>query len=179
MANNNNPHGLRPLGTNVMGGATVTYPFQKAAADAQAIFRQDVVARQTGGFIGADAIVPGTTLLSGVTLDYGAALTLTNHLVIVDPGAYYEAQSDITGAGATSVTAAQLGQNANLVYAAGSGLPPHLSGTQIAASTVAASAALDVHLIELYPDIQNSFGNYDRIEILINKGRLNGTTAGV
>ena len=116
MANPNYPHGLRPLMTNIMGGAVSTVQFTKAASDATAIYRQDLVARQTGGNIGADSITAGTTLISGVSLDYGAASTLTNHLVVVDPGCLFEAQSDLSASGGTaSLAAAQMGQNAKLV----------------------------------------------------------------
>ena len=175
MANLNNPHGLRHLGTDLSGGPSQFRQFTKPASDANTIYRGDVVARANGGGISAGGITPGTTLLSGVVLDYGAANTLTTHQVCVSPLALYEAQAN----GANGVTAAQLGQNANLAIAAGSSLPPHLSGTMIDSSTVATTATLDVHLVDLYGDVNNAFGQYDRIEIVINKHRMNGGTAGV
>lgn len=175
MANQNNPHGLRPLGISLSGGPSFIQTLIKAAANATAIFRQDVVARQSGGFIGADSITPGTTLLTGVTLDAGAALTQTSHLVVTSPDALYEAQSD--GAG---IVAANLGLNANLTYAAGATIGPKISGTVISTASAAVTSTLDVHLIQLYNDaVNNAFGLYSRIEVVINKQRYNGGTAGV
>jgi hypothetical protein len=181
MANPNNPHGLRPLMTSVTGGAVAVSQFSKAVGDAQAIYRQDVLTRAAGGAVSSAGITPGTTLIQGVALDFGKASTATLHLVITDPGALFEAQSDLSAAGATaSLVAANMGLNANLTaWGAGSTLPPNLSATQISATSAAVTSTLDVHLLGLYADIQNAFGNYCRIEIVINKHRFNGVTAGV
>ena len=178
MANANNPHGLRPLGTSVSGAPTSISKYTKSASNATPIYRQDVVARQSGGAIGADSITPGTTLLSGVSLDYGAALTQTDHLIVTSPDALFEVQADASS-GNVGFVAANGGLNANLVYAAGSALPPHLSGTMLAISTLATTATLDVHVLGLYADINNVFGPQARVEIVINKHRLAPGVAGV
>jgi hypothetical protein len=181
MANPNNPHGLRPLGTSITGGAVAVSKFSKAVGDTQAIYRQDVLARAAGGAVSSAGLTPGTTFIQGVSLDFGAASKATDHLVITDPGALFECQSDLSATGGTvSVVAANMGLNANLTaWAAGSTLPPNLSITQISATSAATTSTLDVHLLGLYADIQNAFGNYCRIEIFINKHRFNGVTAGV
>ena len=178
MANTNNPHGLRPLGTSVTGAPTSIAQYQKSAANATPIYRQDVVARQSGGMIGADSITPGTTLLSGVSLDYGAASTLTTHLVVTSPDALFEVQADASS-GNVGIVAANCGLNANLVYAAGTTLPPRLSGTMLAVSSLATTSTLDVHVLGLYADVNNAFGPQARIEIVINKHRLAPGVAGV
>jgi hypothetical protein len=180
MANVNNAHGLRPMGTNLAGGAPAITPIQKLVGNVNPIYRQDVVSRLAGGGLDSNGVVPGTTLLSGVALDYSPGSFAFLHLVQVSPDSLYEAQSDLSASGGTaSLLATNMGLNANLAIAAGSALPPHLSGTQISATSAAVTATLDVHLLNLYADINNAFGNYCRIEIVINKHRMYGATAGV
>ena len=71
MANNNNPHGFRPLGWCLGGGPPFHFQsLQKAASYGTAIYPFDLVERATGGTIDT-TITPGTTLMSGVALDYG------------------------------------------------------------------------------------------------------------
>ena len=69
MPNTDNPHGLRCLGRNVVGGFIEVELMQKAAGSAAALFIQDAVARLDTGYLGRSAdITPGTTLYDGVNL---------------------------------------------------------------------------------------------------------------
>lgn len=173
MANKNNPHGLRPLGVCQSGGAPVIEPFSKLAAYATAIFRNDAVNRaadsgiQTGG-------TPGTTLYSGVSLQYSPASTADTVLVMTSPDAIFEAQ--VNG----SLVEADLGLNANLLLTAGSALTK-LSKHEINATGVATTGTLDVHLLRRHavPVSQNDFGTNVRLEIVFNKHRMNPGVAGV
>lgn len=173
MANINSPHGCFPLGINLAGGAPTIEEFTKVVGDGQAIFRYDPVARVAGGAISAASISPGTTLYSGVALDYGALSTATTHKVITSPDALYEAQGDSTG-----VAAANLGLNANLALNAGDATTKK-SGAVINHVGIAVDATLDVHLLRLFANADNVAGAYARVEIVFNKHRMAPASVGV
>jgi hypothetical protein len=177
MANVNNPHGLMPLGVSIGGGAPFIQRFAKLAAYATGIFINDPVARVSGGALQIPA-TPGTTLYSGVSIDYSPASTAsigTGIAVITDPEAMYEGQAD-------SATLANMGLNANLVSGAGSTLTKQ-SGWYIGvtATPAATTATLDVHLLDFYALVGNAnvSGAYVRIEVVFNKSRMGQGVAGV
>ncbi len=174
MANTNNPHGLRPLGWCLGGGMPYYRTLSKVVGYGTAIYPFDVVAQVSGGAIQIPA-TPGTTLISGVALDYGALSKATDHLVCVSPEAVYEAQDDDT---VTGIVATQMGLNANLVYSAGT-LATKKSGHQIDQDVIDVTATYDVHLLQLLNVPDNAFGPNARIEIVINKHRMNPGVVGV
>jgi hypothetical protein len=173
MANINNPHGLMPLGTSLSGGPQAIQILQKVASNANAIYRYDPVARQADGSIGADSITPGTTLYSGVSLNYGAASTLTDQAVVISPDAIYEVQCD-----STAIAAGDMGANANLTLGAGSATTK-MSGAVINGGSIATTSTLDLHLLGLFNIVGNAFGAYARIEVVFNKHRMAPGVAGV
>jgi hypothetical protein len=173
MANNNNPHGLRPLGISLSGGPAMLDSLSKASGYGTAIFTYDAVNRVADGSIEASA-TPGTTLYSGVALNYGAASTATDHLVVISPDALYEAQVD----DATGFTAAEMGLNANLLLTAGNATTK-VSKHTINHTGVDVTATLDVHLLGLLNVPDNAFGGYARIEICFNKHRMAPAAVGV
>ncbi|NWG75089.1 MAG: hypothetical protein HXY24_10865 [Rubrivivax sp.] len=171
MANANNPHGLLPL-YSLAGGALLVEEFDKLSTYGTALYPGDAVACTADGRVLEVPATPGTTRISGVNLNWGAASKATKHLVVVDPVYVFEAQAD------DALAAADMGLNANLVYGAGSATKL-TSGHQIDASTVAVTATLDVKLLKKLAIPGNDWGAYVRIEILINKHRMTGDTAGV
>lgn len=175
MPNINSPRGLRSLGISLTGGPPVIETFSKPASLDTAIFRHDPVARLADGSISAKSadITPGTTLYSGVALNHGAASTATEHAVIINPDAMYEAQANGSG-----LAAADMGLNANLVAGAGNAATK-ISKWEIASSTANTSNALDVHLLRLFDVVGNEYGAYARIEVVFNKHRMYGGVAGV
>lgn len=173
MANLNSPHGLKPLGICLSGGAPVIELLSKAVGYGTAIFRYDAINKVAGGTIEASA-TPHTTKYSGVALDYGAASTATDHLCSITPDALYEAQGD----DATGNVAADMGLNADLVLTAGNTLTKN-SKHQIDSSTKATGATLDVKLHRLLNVPDNEFGGYARIEISFNAHRDAPGVAGV
>ena len=177
MANNNNPHGFRPLGWCLGGGPPFIQSLQKAASYGTAIYPFDLVERATGGTIDT-TITPGTTLMSGVALDYGALSTLTNHLVIVSADAILEAQDDNHSADG-GIVAANMGQNANCIVSVAGSLTLKQSGHQINSATVQTTSTLDLKLLQLLNVPDNAFGANARIEVIINKHRMNPGVAGV
>jgi hypothetical protein len=170
MANLDNPHGLRCIGT-MHGGPPETDQFSKVVGYGTAIFRGDAVNQVADGSIEASA-TPGTTLYSGVALNYGAASTATDHGVIVDPFAIFEAQAD------GALAAADMGLNANLVLTAGSATTK-ISKHQINSATENTTATLDVKLRKKLNVPDNEWGAYVRIEIVFNKHRAAFAVAGV
>jgi len=174
MANNNNPHGLKPLGYSLSGAPCVVEIMTAAAAYGTAIFMYDAVNQVAGGALQASA-TPGTTLYSGVSLDYGAASVQQDHIVFCTPDAVFECQDDGTGSG---IIASTIGQNANLVLTAGNA-QTKVSKHQIAASTIATTSTLDVKLLRLLNVPTNSYGVNAVAEIAFNKHRYGQGVAGV
>lgn len=175
MANVDNPHGLRPLMRCVDGGFPLTEQFDKDASEGTAIFMWDAVNRENDGNIEAASATPGTTLYSGVSLNYGAASTLTSHLVIVSPGAIFEAQDN---ADTNGFDAADMGLNANIELNAGSATTL-LSGHEIDESTLNTTNSLDLHLWKLLDVPDNAAGSYSRVVVTFNKHRMALGVAGV
>jgi hypothetical protein len=176
LSNVNNPHGLRPMMRTLDGGEISLFPFTKLAAYGTGIFQWDVVNRVTGGALQAGG-TPGTTLWSGVALNYSPASTLATIQTIISTAAVYEAQDGNLLAG---ITAAMIGQNANInVSTAGSATRPNLSGHVIDDNTVAVTASLDLHLLNLFADPNNAAGPHARVEVMFNKHRMANVAAGV
>jgi hypothetical protein len=173
MANRDNPHGLQFVGTQ-HGGACILQHFAKAVGYGTAMFINDVVNRVADGSIQSGG-TPGTTLITGVNLNYGAASLATEHDVIVDPFAIFEAQDNNDTDG---IAAADLGLNCNIEYNAGS-TSTLISGHELDESTADVTSTLDVHLRKLLPVPDNAHSSWARIEISINKHRYATGVAGV
>lgn len=175
MANVDNPHGLRPIMRTMSGGCPVIEQFFKDASEAAAIFIFDAVNQEADGNIEANSATPGTTLYSGVSLNYGAALTLTPHLVIVSPDAVFEAQDNNDTDGTAAV---DMGLNGNIELNAGSALT-QISGHELDESTFNTTNSLDVKLLKKLDVPDNDFGSFCRVEIMFNKHRRAPGVAGV
>jgi hypothetical protein len=173
MANVNFPHGLRPLGISLSGGPGTIEQHSKVVGYGTAIFVHDAINRVADGSIEASA-TPGTTLYSGVSLDYGKASTATDHLCLVNPDALFEAQ----GNGSGTLGADDMGLNANLILTAGNATTK-VSKHQIAENTKDVTATLDVKLRTLLNVPENAYGANARIEIVFNRHRLAPGVAGV
>lgn len=172
MPNVNNPHGFSPVGYVLGGGPPALVQFSKAASYGTALYPGDLVHQVADGTIESNSATPGTTRYSGVNLNWGPASTKTEHLVIVDPKCVFEAQAN------GPIAADDLGLNANALLGAGDAAALK-SGHQINASTKNTTASLDLKLLRLHPVAGNEFGEYARIQVVINKHRLNPEVAGV
>jgi hypothetical protein len=144
----------------------------KDSGGATAIFPGDVVGREADSFI-APGGTPGTTTYDGVSLDGGAALTQTDHLVVVDPYIIFEAQDNGDG-----LVVADEGQNVNFEFNAGDTLR-NRSGHELDGSTHNTTATLDAKLLRLVPNQSNEPGANARFEIFINKHRRTLGIAGI
>lgn len=175
MPNVDNPHGLRPIGRTIDGGFPRIQGFQKDASEGTAIFQFDAVNREADGNLDAASATPGTTLYSGVSLNYGAASTLTDHLVVVSPGALFEAQDNNDTDG---LAAADEGLNINIELNAGS-TSTLISGHELDESTLNTSNGLDLHVIQKLDVPGNDYGSYCRMIVMFNKHRMATVAAGV
>lgn len=174
MANVDNPHGLSNLGRTLAGGMPTIESFVKAVGFGTALFIGDAIARAADGTIDK-TITPGTTLFSGVNLNYGAASTATDHLVVTSPDALFECQDNNDTDG---FVAADMGLNVNLELNAGSAVT-QLSGHELDESTIQTTATLDVKLIRKYDVPGNEYTAWGRYEIMFNKHRMAPSMVGV
>lgn len=170
MANVDNPHGLRPLMRTITGGEPQVRTFQKDAS-AAVMYIYDVVQRDADGGISSGVSTP----LLGVSLTYGKATTATDQLVVVSPGAVYEAQDndDVDG-----LALVDMGANCNVEAGAGSATLL-ISGNELDESSADTTATLHVHLIELLNVPNNAYGAHARIEVCFNAAALGSQTAGI
>lgn len=177
MANRDNPHGCIFVGMDGPGNPW-HQQFNKVAAYGTALYQGDAVARVAGSatanFLGAVEIpgTPGTTAITGVNSNHGAASTLTQHTVNVSSNSLYEAQDNKDTDG---LVAADLGLNCNLEYNSGSATTLQ-SGHELDESTANVSASRDVHLVEflLTPDNDPLGGGWQRVVFKINLHRYAG-----
>ena len=176
MANTDNPHGFFPCG-HMFGVQEEVEPLSKVVGYGTAIFKYDVVHRVGDGSIEAAGtnFTPGTTAMSGVALNHGAASTATSHFVVVDPFCVFEAQDNNDTDG---IAAADLGLNINLEANAGDA-NSKVSGHELDESTANTTSTLDLHLRRLFPISGNAHGSFARIEVISNRHRQHSLIAGV
>jgi hypothetical protein len=154
---------------NLEGGPSNVQTYSKDASENVIIYRHDLVTVEADGAITAGG-TPGSTRMLGAALNHGAALTATDHSVVWNPGALYEAQDNAVSAG---VVAADMFAGANAEYNAGD-TGTLISGHEINETGISAtSAALDLKLIALYQNPDNAFGPNARIICKINLHLLN------
>lgn len=175
MANVDAPHGCRPLMRSLAGGEVAITKFSKPVTEDTAIFHGDPVAMAIDGVITPDR-TPGTTLIVGVALNFGAAAKATEHDVLITPSAVFEAQDDEAVNG---IQADELHEKTNLITGAGN-VATGLSGAELDAD-VATTGTLDAQLLGKYASPDNEIGagiGHVRCEFFINKHYYNpGATA--
>jgi len=172
MANNNNPHGFRPLMRSLSGGpGAAMLGAHKLVGDGTALFIGDAVKLAASGTKTTKCITAATVgaTAAGVNLIYGAALTATDHLIIPVNSQIFEVQID-------TIAAADLDKNAALVAGAGS-TTTHISGHS--ANGVATTNTLDLKVLGLMNSPDNAVGAYARIEVLFNNLQMFNQVAGV
>lgn len=172
MANNNNPHGFRPLMRSTVGGpAHAVVDAHKVVGVATALFINDVVVLQGGGTKPTASIAPAAPggVFYGVNLIYGAAATASDHVIILGEKQIFETQID-------TVTMAQLEMNAALVAGAGNAT---LHTSAHSANGVAATNTLGLKLLGLYRSPDNAVGAFARVLVTFNKSAFADQTAGV
>lgn len=180
MANVDNPHGFRPLGRNLYGGASEVVAAHKLVTYGTALFIYDAVCKAATGTkktpcIDA-AITPGTTPVFGVNLVYGAASAATDHLVIPSLGNVFECQDD--GDAPNGLVAADMAKNANISLGAGNAATL-ISGHELDEDTANTTNTLDLHILGLLDVPDNAFGAHARVEVMFNRAALANQTVGI
>lgn len=203
MANLQAPFGLKPSryrdGSNWNGAANLYYI---PAADGNQYNVGDVVKSAAGGdangipqvvkaagtdtlrgvIVGVLVAPPNLPSIVGVNLD----LTLQNIpatkakdyyvLVVDDQGVLFEVQDD--GITTANLVAASCNKNCSLTITNPTS-PQQNSATVILSSSIAATAALNIKLLGLKQQPNNSYGAYATWVCMINQHELQGGTAGV
>jgi hypothetical protein len=186
-----NAFGLRWTGFTRHGAPAYLNQYAKLASDAQAIFMNDLlmkVANSVANPEGGNPIpacksaatgTPGTGLWLGTSLNYGAASTATQHLVVDDPMAVFLVQSDSSTA---KTVANQVGKNANIVVSGAGSTTTKQSGMVLNGSSVATTSGLDVRIVGWWNNLAVNPDNaaYPILEVTIALHQhLNSSTAGV
>ena len=186
MANKDAPFGLKPIGKIGQNADNNGLSEYDIAASATAIYFQDPVEILATGTIGVAAAADTTILgsLNGVffTDANTSKPTFANHLnasntatdikgfVTDDPYQRYEIQAD----GATA--AADVGLNADFVYAAGSS-PDYVSQVELDTSDQKTGTA-QLRIIGISKDPENNTAGSANVNlvVIINEHQLKGTT---
>ncbi len=183
MANSDFARGLIPVRKAADSGyacpssyATALFPgdpvIKTGTADAEGY--SEVNAAANGGSITGVVVGfedPGSTLLG-----YGAASTTRAVLVADDPATLFEIQEDAVGG---ALALADVGLNADLIAAAGS-TSLRQSGWQLDTSTKAATATLQVKIIEFQHRADNEVpGAKAKVLVKINKTTETAGQAGI
>ena len=180
MANNDKAFGLRPIGNLSATGAQKQYGYQIADNQAGTIFQGDLVVL-TGGFI--SRFLPAThTAAVGVfngcnyndpttgkptfSNFYPGSVNITsgqiNADVLDDPNQLFLIQCD------AGFVAADVGKNADVIGTGGS-TTSGISAMELASSTLATTAALNLKVVGLYNDVNNEFGTNAVVVVKINE----------
>ena len=151
----------------------------KLVGDGTALFVHDVVKRAAAGTKKTLCITAATAAAAqfGVNLNYGAALTATDHLIIPGHLQVFEAQEDGVTHGGVNVAAVDCGLNANLVATAGNAVT-QVSKHEISGTTIANTNSLDFHLLGLLDMPGNDFGANARMLVTFNNSQLDSQIAG-
>lgn len=175
MSNVNAAYGFRSIGRTKDGGEIELAEFNALSSYGTAIFIGDVIERNSAGDVDR-VITPGSTLISGVAMNYGAASTARKILAIEQPGALFSAQT-----GATGIVYADLGLNANVKLGSGSTTTKKSADIIDDGTTTApaVTATYDLHLRALLAVPNNAYGAYARIEVVFNNHRQSPASVGV
>lgn len=188
MANSNNPFGFRPIIR--AGGAPFSInQYAKPASDANALFAFDVVIKVAVAVAMPEAptynlpgiqtgyqATPGTSLLVGASLAFGAASTLTVHPVVDETDVIFNAQAKT---GVVITTVGHVGKNANLSLTQAGSTSTRMSKQAIDSATIAATATLDFRLRLISMASPNAEGDSAILEVSINKHFYAQGAAGV
>ena len=180
MANIDKAFGLRPIGNLSATGAQKQYGYQIADNQAGTIFQGDLVVL-TGGFISrflpashtaAVGVFNGcnyndpTTGKPTFSNFYPGSVNITSGQisadVLDDPNQLFIVQCD------ADFVAADVGKNADVIGTGGS-TTNGISTMELASSTLANSAALNLKVVGLYNDVNNAFGTNAVVVVKINE----------
>lgn len=180
MANIDKAFGLRPIGNLSATGAQKQYGYEIADNQAGTIFQGDLVALSAGYitrflpathtaavgvFNGCNYIDP-TTGKPTFKNFYPGSVNITAGKIVADvnddPSQLFLVQCD------AGFVAADVGKNADVVGTGGS-TTTGISTMELASSTLATTAALNLKVVGLYNDVNNEFGTNAVVVVKINE----------
>ena len=180
MANVNKAFGLRPIGNLSATGAQKQYGYEIADNQAGTIFQGDLVALASGFitrflpathtaavgvFNGCNYIDP-TTGKPTFKNFYPGSVNITAGKIVADviddPNQLFLVQCN------AGFVAANVGNNADVVGTGGS-TTTGISSMELASSTLATTAALNLKVVGLYNDVNNDFGTNAVVVVKINE----------
>jgi hypothetical protein len=180
MANIDKAFGLRPIGNLSATGAQKQYGYEIADNQAGTIFQGDLVALSAGFitrflpathtaavgvFNGCNYIDP-TTGKPTFKNFYPGSVNITAGKIVADvnddPSQLFLIQCD------AGFVAADVGKNADVVGTGGS-TTTGISTMELASSTLATTAALNLKVVGLYNDVNNEFGTNAVVVVKINE----------
>lgn len=172
MANTDAPHGFRPV-RHLTGGTVRTNVYNLVAANS-AIGVGDVIVQTDTGEVNRGAADPTAGTVVGVAAEPKAASDGGDILVWDDPDIIYEAQMDD---GTTYTVQTGMNLNYNIV----DGTPVNgVSIQEIDEGSAATTSTLPLKALRLYKAVDNAFGQFNRIEVILNTHVARGVgTAGV
>lgn len=194
MANTNAPFGLRPIAR--IGGTPFSLTrYAHLAADSTAIFRNDVVAKISGG-AGLDPDVQtatyaqqvasayhtsyapavGTGPWLGVAADYCAASALGMVHIYDEPDALFLVQGKT---GTTYSTASHVGKNANISLTTAGSATTKQGAMAVDGATINTTNTLDLRLRSISMIVPNAEGDSAIFEVTINNHIYSNLIAGV
>lgn len=171
MANVNGPHGFRAV-RNRFGGSMVEVKYFDKPANQGAVYPGDLVIALGDGTVGPLA-TPGTGLIVGAALGYAKASVLGSVAVALAESTVFEAQAN------GDLEATNISQNANAALGNGGDANLIRSSHQVDVSTANTTATLDLKILALYPTPDNAYGNYARVDVIVNRPALTAGVAGV
>jgi hypothetical protein len=133
------------------------------------------VVQSAAGDTHVGVVVGFEPLKTNLETRHRAASTSRVAYVVDDPNVIFEIQEV---SGGTALTATAVGNNANVVVAAGS-TTTALSGMELDNSTEATTADLDLKILGLVQREDNDYGEHAKWLVLINDHAFRGTVAGV
>ena len=172
MANADGPHGFRPV--RALDGCCIsTQRFAVTAANGAIGIGDLVVIDSTGLITGRSAASPAAGTVVGVAAEPKAASAGGYVAVYASPSIVFEGQTDDGTATATAVTA--VGNNINIVDTAPSN---GISQQEFDENTAATTNTLVFKILGLYPAVGNAYGEFNRLEVILNKGIMVGAGDG-
>ena len=183
MANRDNPHGFRPLMRALGGGpGAAMMGAHKLVGYGTALFIHDVITRVASGLkytqaISA-AITPGTTTIAGVNMNWGAASTATDHMIV--PAAGYQVFEAQDNKDTDGVGFADVNKNFNVEFNAGN-TTTKISGHEIDESTINTTNTLDGKIVGIFrsPDNLIDASGWVRAETIFNRVQFSDQTTAI
>ncbi len=163
MANVDAPHGFLPVRAK-SGGCIVTSRFAVTAANGSMGIGDLIVIDATGLITGRAAAAAAAGTVLGIAAEPKAASSGGTMLVWADDDIVFEGQCDDTTGTATAQTC--IGNNIDIVNTAPSN---GISQQELDESTSAVTATLPFKIIGKYPVVGNDFGQFNRLEVMLNK----------